>query len=678
MAQQLSFSAFIKNTEEINICNLIDAVPHCDYSRADVQLALYPSRDALHLFSHPVDDFAYSIEQFILLACCWGMGIGTPLNYRKALEYCVEAGKAGNRAAILTSIALFGRIERDDDPRDIVEMTVFPSSSLFGLWRLEDWKREGNDPCDLALPQVFFETPAARKLAQVYPAIRQRLAISCACTTQGPGKHGSNRQCGWTILKSLCSNLERKSQGTWNTKVDPVDRSQLIAEAMSFTDGEHTILDFAAASLFCDEKILVEMIDIILCAGLRKEYSIGTTVHWAIRAGNETVALHLLKMWPLKEIDVARECREAILTGAWDILRTILERIQNNPNAESQVSLEKLLMILCSVPHFHNQVCATVATRGMAISTEFGRDEKNTTLLIAAIRSWNSDLAKYILDAINIRDSQYIDIVDLDGETALSEAIKHGNKTILAALLRVNVRLEWQFGGHKLSALLVASQTLSYLRSSVLFAILLGLAPTAVDSADERGNTIFHYLAFGVQGLDTRRAMDCVLKSSGSPATLVNRKNNEAQTPLHFAVFGGILANVRYLLAKGAHISDADVRRYTVVHIATDDIDNNYEILAELTSRCNKQTLDAQDQWGRTALMHAAGKLVPGNDSEKKDLNGNDAGRALSMLCVAGASVTLCDNYGQNMLHHYQGRRAEVEFQSYTHPGKTLIYHPER
>jgi hypothetical protein len=71
--------------------------------------------------------------------------------------------------------------------------------------------------------------------------------------------------------------------------------------------------------------------------------------------------------------------------------------------------------------------------------------------------------------------------------------------------------------------------------------------------------------------------------------------------------------------------------------------------------------------------MHAAGKLVPGNDSKKKDLNGNDAGRALSILCVAGASVTLCDNYGQNMLHHYQGRRAEVEFQSYTHPGKHLL-----
>ena len=61
MTQQLSFSEFIKNTEEINIYNLIDAVPHCDYSRADVQLALYPSRDTLHLFSHPVDDFAYSL-----------------------------------------------------------------------------------------------------------------------------------------------------------------------------------------------------------------------------------------------------------------------------------------------------------------------------------------------------------------------------------------------------------------------------------------------------------------------------------------------------------------------------------------------------------------------------------------------------------------------------------------
>ena len=108
-----------------------------DYSRADKQLAYYPNRDPLHLFNHPVVDLAY-IEQLILLACCWGMGTGTPLNYRKAFEYCVEAGEAGNRAAMLTSIALFGRIEREDDPRDILETTVFSSSSLFGLWRLED------------------------------------------------------------------------------------------------------------------------------------------------------------------------------------------------------------------------------------------------------------------------------------------------------------------------------------------------------------------------------------------------------------------------------------------------------------------------------------------------------------------------------------------------------------
>lgn len=114
----------------------------------------------------------------------------------------------------------------------------------------------------------------------------------------------------------------------------------------------------------------------------------------------------------------------------------------------------------------------------------------------------------------------------------------------------------------------------------------------------------------------------------------------------------------------------ADIRGYTPLHLATDDyaavgprgFDTGFEILSELLKSEeaeDKETLDYQDQWGRTALMHAAGKHIAWNDGSQVDANRRPIALAIRLLLKKGASVSVVDNPRQNALHHFEGRRAQ-------------------
>ena len=410
------------------------------------------------------------------------------------------------------------------------------------------------------------------------------------------------------------------------------------------------------------------------------------------------MALHLLKEHKvLNGRYIGQECREAILTGEWTILDELLTINEVSPAPGGQIRVDSLFMDLCSTPWFYRAVCGgdCLSVTGMDIMIQHGgniryHNERNTTLLTAALRAGNSDMAEYILNELNAIDNdepstsdvtlnllsifeenmKYLNTVDDDGANAISEAIRLGNDAMSIKLLQLGVNLEWNFEGYRLSALQVACQTLRYVNSSRLFEELLALAPND-NIADDRGNTILHYIAFGIHGLDTAQAMEGILSYINSPEKLINQPNKEGQTPLHFAVSGGVVTNVRYLLERGARVDAADVRGYTALHLATDDLrDNNYKILSELLLRSNTYVINHQDQWGRTALMHAAGKHFPAADRTGKDINGNDAGKAIKLLLEKGASKEICDNYGQNVLHHYYGRRAENEPQGHDYKCK--------
>ena len=467
----------------------------------------------------------------------------------------------------------------------------------------------------------------------------------------------------------------------------------MLSEAITFRDSEgNTLLDYIATSLDWSQTTLMRLIDLLVSTDpeiVTPDRDQQSLVVLAIRSGNSNVALHLLKEHKvLNGRNLAQECRETIVAGEWIILDQLLSINEDYPALGEQVSVDSLLMYLCLTPWFYRVVCSgdSLSVTGIDVMIQRGgnityHNERNTSLLTAAVSAGNSDLAEYILNKISNTDQadepstvdvsldpsalseeslKYLNIVDDDGANVISEAIRQGNESMIVKLIGLGVNLEWSFQGYQLSALQVACQSLRYLKSSKTVQKFLARRSNG-NIEDERGNTILHYVAFGTHGLDTAHAMEGVLNYIESPRKLINQSNKEGQTPLHFAASGGVLTNVRYLLEKGAHVGAVDVRGYTALHIATDDLrDNDYEILAELLLRSNRYVLNIQDQWGRTALMHAAGKHLPG-DHMGKDINRKEAGKAIKLLLQKGASKEIRDHYGQNVLHHYYGRRAENE-----------------
>src|SRR5271169_4082613 len=56
-----------------------------------LQLSSYPFRDPLYLLLERSESEELSLEEQILLACCYGIGIGTQRDIEQALRLCVQA-----------------------------------------------------------------------------------------------------------------------------------------------------------------------------------------------------------------------------------------------------------------------------------------------------------------------------------------------------------------------------------------------------------------------------------------------------------------------------------------------------------------------------------------------------------------------------------------------------------
>lgn len=705
----------------------------CAYS----QLSQYPARDPLYLLDNTAGrgDSRLSLPDMLLLSCCFGMGIGTARDEHRALGYCVKAGLNGYIPAILTAVSLFDVYQQSTQARSGAQLTMhdgFAGLTLLDLETIiEKWKNSKWDDafidslseadkvtdCRATLPIAFTQTSAARGVCRKYLDIGTKIyATTCTCTGRLEGKMDMlDGRCGWQLLNVLAYQLESGANprdslitGFRNSFSSPdllESFDGILSTATSFEDSDgQTLLHYVAACLNWDQQTLTILIDILVSAGVKpalRSRDEACLIVRAIRAGNESVALHLLKEhYALSVKDLQETCREAIFAGEWAILHELLKINDESPQGE-RVCIDGLLIFLCSIPRFHRDItgvdCFSMA--GVDVMIQYGGnisycDDQKRSPLMAALKAGNSDLAEYILLRINStagvpsetvvplnrqvlseQDLQYLNNVDNEGENALSEAIRVGNVAMIVALLRLNVDTEWKFDGNQLSALQVACQTSRYIDSSNVIEELLARGTNALDIEDERGNTILHYLAFGTNGLDTERAMDGLLNCTSSAKELVNKRNKEGQTALHFAVSAGIVMNVKYLLKNGAHVGAADIRGYTTLHLATDDLrENSYEILSVLLIECDEYILNLQDQWGRTALMHAAGKLPPA-DKHGKDVNGNEVGMGVLLLLQKGASVVIRDNFGQNVLHHYYGRRAENEFHGWCFSGISILMH---
>ena len=159
---------------------------------------------------------------------------------------------------------------------------------------------------------------------------------------------------------------------------------------------------------------------------------------------------------------------------------------------------------------------------------------------------------------------------------------------------------------------------------------------------------------------------------------LVNAKDKNGRTPLHWACRGVHLDVVKFLVEKGADVNAEDSNKIVPLHsLATR---NNAAAIAVLLD--NGAEVDFEDYGGNTALHYAAMSdaedaveilLTAGADKEKIE----DYGRTPLILCArerggpktikvlldAGADVTAKDKFGATALHlaSWRGKKEVVD-----------------
>ena len=377
----------------------------------------------------------------------------------------------------------------------------------------------------------------------------------------------------------------------------------MLSEAIRYRDSnDNTLLHYAAASITPSLTSLIHLVDMLLTLHINplcQNRDGDTPIALAIKAGNMEVARKLLSKVTGGN-NLSRECKNALYSDDWQSLERLLCLSTTPSNELEQLSVSSLLLDLCSVPQFYYDAAGkdplcnksmdllvksfhsdiqSAEDGSLVLMKVLGIDNRRTVLM-AALRAGNTCLAMNILSQIDGRPQndqsaselfhEFLNKIDVDGETAKSEAIRRGNQEVVAKLLSLKVDIEWQLGSLKILALQVACQSLRYLKAGTITDMLLAYGGGSLAIEDEVGNTLLHYLAFGAHGLDTISAMDYVIKRSPSHA-LLDKRNKEGQTPLHFAVFGGIRRNVAFLIGLGAQIDIVDVRGYTIFHLATDE-----------------------------------------------------------------------------------------------------------
>jgi ankyrin repeat protein len=154
----------------------------------------------------------------------------------------------------------------------------------------------------------------------------------------------------------------------------------------------------------------------------------------------------------------------------------------------------------------------------------------------------------------------------------------------------------------------------------ILFVLLAGL----VLSAPARPQDIFEAIRKG----DIPAVKALVEKT---PQVLESR-DGEGRTPLHYAAIGGDSEFIGYLIDRGAQLELKDIRQHTPLQLAA--IYDRPEAAAVLIRR--GAALEARDDYGRTALI----------------LCGRERGQAATgrILLEAGAEVNAADKFGSTAL----------------------------
>jgi ankyrin repeat protein len=451
----------------------------------------------------------------------------------------------------------------------------------------------------------------------------------------------------------------------------------------------NTLLHFLATSTGLDESVQLMLADLLLShagndllTALNQEND--SVLRLACFAGNWKLASFLLHA-PLDPEAVKEMCIEAIAGANWETLDEILRITKGT---EQMPNISELQLSLCAIPLFQREMVATPTAQGMEVLVKHSADvtcydRENRTTIALATRAGNTDYVEFILKYLGCvtetgitesgsmeldtgsdlrQEKEFLNWRSVDGETALSSAIMSGNTKVVQWLLDLDVDVEWSnvalaTRGQKISALLIAYQAMRYLKNDEIVQLIQARHPDVLYRRDYRGRLLLHSLAAGDNEANTIICMQKALASGLS--ALINTQDDQGFTPLHIAVVGGVAKNIEFLLNHGSDPMIADSRGYSVLHLAIEDYgQDDYPVLGEFfkgsPTAATARLLDSQDLWGRTVLMHAAGKFVPSNPR----------GTAALLFLLEKASpqsLQIRDTYNQTALHHFYGRCATIE-----------------
>ena len=168
---------------------------------------------------------------------------------------------------------------------------------------------------------------------------------------------------------------------------------------------------------------------------------------------------------------------------------------------------------------------------------------------------------------------------------------------------------------------------------------------------------------------------------------VVNSRDAEGQTPLHYAAYGGDSAVVNFLIDHGAKLEIQDIRAKTPLHIAATN--DRKDVVAILLRR--GAAVDVRDDYERTALVlcarergHAATARVlldAGADVNAADKFGDTAldlaawrgkGELVDLLLARGATVPASGDKWQSMVSTAASKGLPKLFRLLTQKGQNL------
>ena len=217
------------------------------------------------------------------------------------------------------------------------------------------------------------------------------------------------------------------------------------------------------------------------------------------------------------------------------------------------------------------------------------KDGSGNTLFTLACRYNALD----VMDILKEHDSGLIDEPDKNGNTPLHNEAIAGSYDTVQYLIHYGAKV------NKPNTLGQTPLLCAMEKGQSDVATLLLASGANINHIDKNGNTVWHCLAFA-----NGAAINCNPIIIQSALPLLNKKNNDGNTPLHIATFNNNTHLIPFLLAQGARIDITNNASQTVLHIAAQKSCEILKLLLETNGA--QQLINAQDQNGNTALHNAA------------------------------------------------------------------------